>query len=149
MQSDWILLLYSHSLGHGNYCWSVGGMGSWLVVRSGCSVELICHCSLWVLRLDQRCKSRMQAWLFSRSESVLCGVAFLDPQMSLAKWPAVVWVSWIQQKQRAGVVQDVLHSQTHQCIFNAFGSVCKVFVPWKRVCNYCLKFRWNWHLWFE
>lgn len=126
VQSDWILWLHANSQGHGNYHWCLGRMGSWLIVRSGYSVELICYCSLGVLRLDQGCKSRMQAWLFPRSETVLCGVAFLDPQMSLAKWPPRVWVSWIQQKQRAGVVQDVLHSQAHQCIFSTFGSICKV-----------------------
>lgn len=126
MQSDWILPLHANSLQRGNYRWSLGRMGSWLIVRSGYSVELICYCSLWVLRLDQRYKSRVQAWLFPRSETVLCGVAFMDPQMSLAKWPPGVWVSWIQQKQRAGVVQDVLHRQAHQCIFSTFGSICKV-----------------------
>lgn len=142
MQSDWILRLHANSLRHGNYCWSLGRMGCWLIVRSGYSVELICYCSLWVLRLDQRYKSRVQAWLFPRSETVLCGVAFMDPQMSLAKWPPGVWVSWIQQKQRAGVVQDVLHRQAHQCIFSTFGSICKV-------CSLKEEKYWEFEIWIK
>lgn len=69
--------------------------------------------------LGHRYKTRTQAWCPPRSESLLCGVAFLGLQLSFGA------STWIQQ-HRFGVTQGLFHSQMHQYIFNAFGSVCRL-----------------------